>query len=191
MPIAHADLLEQPEPGPVESAGFATDVYREPVRRLNPYGHLAVTRDLDVWLEEGDIPCWTYRFWDRDDHPLYVGIADELNQRGSGHRAGSVWWPFAVRAEFTLFAGREDALNAEWYLIRTDQPIFNVTHAMTGPDRMVEYLAQREAWRGVDRLIEHFGLEGPDDDTPPASVRAWRIPYLLERFFTPTIGRLG
>lgn len=100
---------------------------------------------------------WVYVYWDRDGVLLYVGITVDPKARAVWHRWCAPWWRFVATADLWL---RTDAgaRSLERDLIRTFEPLFNVTHSWVPYESTIEYLAHREAWPLVDSYLERSGL---------------------------------
>ena len=73
-----------------------------------------------------DQPTCVYRFYDKSERLLYVGISMNLAGRIAKHRR-SEWWPLACYQEVTWFDGHEAAKSAEKHAIRDENPIYNKT----------------------------------------------------------------
>lgn len=67
-----------------------------------------------------------YRFYDKADSLLYVGVADDVVTRWSTHRRKASWWSEIARAEVTWQPSRSAALGAEKDAILTEGPAVNV-----------------------------------------------------------------
>lgn len=73
--------------------------------------------------------CALYRFYDADDHLLYVGISNNPESRWKGHRYSIKRWPSLVaRRAVEWFDTRPEAESAETAAIRDEKPRFNGTH---------------------------------------------------------------
>jgi hypothetical protein len=72
------------------------------------------------------VPTDLYRYFDKDDRLLYVGISFHAAARASQHKADKPWWPQSVRMEIEHLPTREAALAAEANAIRTEAPLHNV-----------------------------------------------------------------
>lgn len=73
-------------------------------------------------------PHVLYRFYDRTDTLLYVGITMDLPKRMGNHRKEKPWWAAVDHITVEHFDNREDALAAEAEAIRTESPLYNVSH---------------------------------------------------------------
>ncbi|MEV5211372.1 GIY-YIG nuclease family protein [Micromonospora sp. NPDC053740] len=75
-----------------------------------------------------DKPHALYRFFDRTDTLLYVGITVDIGARFHDHRSKKPWWMNSARIEIEHFGTRDEALAAEAQAIRKERPLYNVTH---------------------------------------------------------------
>lgn len=83
-----------------------------------------------------------YRYWDDQDHLLYIGITGQLDYRERSHIKRSSWMDFAARSTIERYPTRWQAGAAEREAIEAEHPLFNYKHN-EGPDaarRLVEYL---------------------------------------------------
>lgn len=108
-------------------------------------------------LREQDI----YRFYDADGVLLYLGISVNAAMRSQGHRAGSEWWPAAVRMEIDHLGlmDRAAAELIERSCIQVERPMFNVVHnnSLDVPEEDVpvyEVVVRRPRARVVSALWE-------------------------------------
>lgn len=67
-----------------------------------------------------------YRFFDRFDRLLYVGISHRPFDRLGQHRSGKSWWTQIVRVQMEHHDSRRAAKDAESVAIHTERPLFNV-----------------------------------------------------------------
>ena len=67
-----------------------------------------------------------YRFFDRDDALLYIGITVNPKARDYQHAAKSPWWPQAARKEVCWYPTWVEADAAEGTAIRSEQPRYNI-----------------------------------------------------------------
>jgi predicted GIY-YIG superfamily endonuclease len=70
-----------------------------------------------------------YRFFDKDDRLLYVGITKNYMTRLTNHIQSKNWIQQAVRCEFEHFDTREEASNAEIDAVQFENPIHNKQYA--------------------------------------------------------------
>lgn len=69
-----------------------------------------------------------YRYFNSDDALLYVGISSRLTDRVKRHSIGSDFFSQSVRMTIEWFDTRDEAIDAEIIAIKSEEPIFNVTH---------------------------------------------------------------
>lgn len=69
-----------------------------------------------------------YRFFDRHDRLLYVGIAGNPARRHHEHSKSKPWWGEVARSTMEHFPTREEAAVAEVAAIRSESPLHNVVH---------------------------------------------------------------
>jgi predicted GIY-YIG superfamily endonuclease len=69
-----------------------------------------------------------YRFYDRTDALLYVGITMDLPKRFRQHRKAKPWWLAVTRVEVEHFDTRGEALGAEKSAIKDECPLYNDQH---------------------------------------------------------------
>lgn len=70
-----------------------------------------------------------YRFYDKADQLLYIGISLSAAQRASQHRKTQGWWPLVARMEvehLDVTRGQIEAL--ERAAIQNERPRYNVVH---------------------------------------------------------------
>lgn len=69
-----------------------------------------------------------YRFFDRNDQLLYVGISKNAIRRMLDHAEEKSWWQFVKRSSIEYHPTRSDALRAEREAIEQEAPLYNITH---------------------------------------------------------------
>lgn len=69
-----------------------------------------------------------YRFFDKDDRLLYVGITLNPGARWKQHSKDKPWWHEVARVTVEHFPDRETVLEAERAAIITERPLHNVVH---------------------------------------------------------------
>lgn len=79
-------------------------------------------------------PHALYRFYDRSQVLLYVGITVSLPTRLTSHRTKKPWWTLIHHVDVEHFATRDEALAAERTAIRAEKPLYNIVHNDTGLD---------------------------------------------------------
>lgn len=74
-----------------------------------------------------------YRFYDRNETLLYVGITGNPRGRLRGHLRSQSWAKEIARATFEHFDTREKVKDAERSAIQTEHPLHNVQHQLKPP----------------------------------------------------------
>lgn len=69
-----------------------------------------------------------YRYYDRFELLLYVGITGRGTRRNDEHNKRAEWWPYVARQEVDHFATRQEAEDREKALIVKFRPPFNTAH---------------------------------------------------------------
>lgn len=70
-------------------------------------------------------PQYLYRLY-AGEQCIYVGITENLKARLASHAHDKPWWPEVDRVEHEIIYGREEAMDAEQFLIRVLDPPHNV-----------------------------------------------------------------
>lgn len=78
---------------------------------------------------------YVYRYYDIHGELLYIGLADNPEQRLAQHRAEKGWADQIARWDTTEYSTRSEAAAAERTAILADQPKYNVVH---GPALQLE-----------------------------------------------------
>ena len=124
-----------------------------------------------------------YRFYDRTDVLLYVGITMDLPKRFKQHRQAKPWWLAVTRVDVDHFESRRAALAAEKAAIRDESPLYNDQHnefvhateatpEVAQPEPAVpvgeifRFLRNGEMNGYLDRAREYY------DDTDPTAILA-------------------
>lgn len=76
-------------------------------------------------------PHALYRFYDRTDVLLYVGISLDLPARLRKHKRDKPWWLEIANITIEPHESRADALAAEAIAIETERPLYNDQHNPT------------------------------------------------------------
>jgi len=76
-----------------------------------------------------------YRFYDRSDHLLYVGITNNPAARFKQHEHGKDWWDQVASITLEQHASRQALMDAERAAIIAERPTHNVVHSATNPTR--------------------------------------------------------
>lgn len=157
-------LIQDPAPGSVYRLKIATRIWdadphtastRLGISRRSYYRHRNsspvpvdewLTESLDGGPDSAEPMAVTalYTYFDADDQLLYIGITDNLLERGFAHVRRSSWMEFATRSTIERFPTREAAEEEERKRIRALKPLFNSTHNVDpdAPRRLVEYLVK-------------------------------------------------
>lgn len=69
-----------------------------------------------------------YRYYDKDNKLLYVGISVSAITRQGQHKDSAVWYPEFTHMTKETFRTRKEALLAEKLAIKQEHPIYNITH---------------------------------------------------------------
>jgi len=69
-----------------------------------------------------------YRYFDKNDNLLYVGISKSAIVRRSQHQGASHWYNKHTKVTTERFSTKREALNAERKAIKAEKPIHNVIH---------------------------------------------------------------
>jgi GIY-YIG catalytic domain len=98
--------------------------------------------DGTIYEFDSEQPTALYRWWDKENLLLYIGISDELAGRVKGHVKASSWMDFAATSAIERHPTRAAALAAEEEAIKAEKPIFNKQHNSSpeAQQRLVEYL---------------------------------------------------
>ena len=73
-------------------------------------------------------PHIVYRLYATNGALLYVGISNDVERRLSEHARTKHWWCYVDSVQVEQYQDRSGALNREAFVIRSEQPIFNVLH---------------------------------------------------------------
>lgn len=79
-----------------------------------------------VAVEITEEPTAVYRFYDRADVLLYVGISYNLASRWANHAAEKDWWPQVARKTVVMYGSRDEAADEEDRAILAEKPIHNI-----------------------------------------------------------------
>jgi len=67
-----------------------------------------------------------YRYYNKDNELLYVGVTADNTKRESQHRRDSFWFGEIATAKYEYFDTREEVLQAESEAIASEQPKHNI-----------------------------------------------------------------
>lgn len=90
-----------------------------------------------------------YRCVDRNVEPVYVGSSANLDGRTARHRWESIWWPLVADVQVvSSHETRREAYDAEFALIRAEQPRYNTLACRSGDfyPRGADRRFLRRAW---------------------------------------------
>lgn len=108
-------------------------------------------------LQLNDRPHALYRFYDRTDVLLYVGITVDLPTRIKQHLSGKPWWSQVANMRVEHYPTRAEALEAERVAIETEGPLYNDQH-----NQIVEITETVDRTRKYAELIVAYIVDGPD-----------------------------
>jgi predicted GIY-YIG superfamily endonuclease len=114
-------------------------------------------------------PTSVYKYYDKSNILLYVGITKRGSRRQREHNVDKEWWPFVARQDVEHFATRAAALNRESALIQKYRSPFNRQHNPDHAEMRTLYLL-------------HVALPDAEQTTtlgPPASRKARQLVSLL------------
>jgi len=86
-----------------------------------------------------------YRFYDDTEQLLYVGITANPPQRFKAHRADKHWWSTVSTVRLQTFMSRRELESAEREAIKSERPIYNVTHNRDGSAHEVKPTVNRNS----------------------------------------------
>ena len=122
-----------------------------------------------------NVPHFVYRYYDADDHPLYIGCTVDIRRREQAH-AQKHWWPLVARREVEEFRDRICGQEAEQVAIERESPLFNIRHNGYSERSSEAMLRFREEWaRDPSRYDElHAELVKTVDLTPPTWLEQYK-----------------
>lgn len=102
-----------------------------------------------------------YRYYDRHDILIYVGITNRGMRRQSEHNADKEWWSLVDRQDVEHYPTRPEALAREKDLITRHLPPFNKQHNGAAEAVLAAYLAFKDLagddpmrWRDAVRAMQ-------------------------------------
>jgi hypothetical protein len=115
-----------------------------------------------------------YRFYDKNNILLYVGISGEWRTRLHQHERNSEWWDEASFIKLERFPDRKSVEEAEIRAITTEMPIWNKAYSQT-------YESVRDHFERIKTMIRFNigdGIHNDFIDTLQAALRdSWQQPY--------------
>lgn len=79
-----------------------------------------------------------YRFYDRTDNPLYIGITVAGPRRWGEHMLTQPWWPTVATIKVQHCDSIAEAAFIEAQAIKEEQPVYNVTHKRSRGTRLLD-----------------------------------------------------
>lgn len=73
-----------------------------------------------------------YRLFTVDRRLLYLGIAEDPEERWVEHSLTAQWWPLVTHRTVEWFPDRGTALRAEKLAVQAEAPLFNIQHKVKG-----------------------------------------------------------
>ena len=70
-----------------------------------------------------------YRYYNKENELLYVGVTADNTKRESQHRRDSFWFGEIATAKYEYFDSRQEVLQAEAEAIENEKPKHNVKHS--------------------------------------------------------------
>lgn len=89
----------------------------------------AVIKLGEQYLRPGVTNHHLYRFYDRNNRLLYVGITSDTRVRFRQHAESKKWWPDVAVREITHYPTRPDLAAAEIVAIKRERPLYNIAHS--------------------------------------------------------------
>lgn len=105
-----------------------------------------------------------YRFFDKDDVLLYVGITNNPKNRFKGHQKEKSWFNKVTHSTMEHFGSRNELEDAEVRAIQTEKPKYNVVHTVQAV--LKPELVRLRALRSHSRRISY--ARGADANSFPA-----------------------
>lgn len=102
-------------------------------------------------------PTSVYRYYDRHDLLIYVGITARGVTRNREHNSRAAWWPYVVRQEVEHYDTRTLAEEREKALILEFRPPFNTQHNPDSHLTRAAYLAWVDADERANDPLKVWG----------------------------------
>lgn len=93
-----------------------------------------------------------YRYYDKNNVLLYVGISVNAVYRFTQHKNKSSWVDDIERIEIEKFESKKEASEAEVKAIRNEKPLYNVIHQGDSEDFI-------QATTGPSYMCKEYGLK--------------------------------
>jgi hypothetical protein len=115
-----------------------------------------------------------YRFFDKAERLLYVGIAFDPGERWKRHAAVARWWKDAVDNTIDWYDTRAEAERAELTAIRYEKPIYNKRDSVTpyqgsttkrGMKLPRKLQVDDDVWADYEKLCAEKGVTPEEDIT--------------------------
>ena len=90
-------------------------------------------------------PCDLYRWFDKDDNLLYVGISINAYNRAKQHRDQADWWDDAAKMTIEKFENRLLASDAEVLAIQNENPKHN-KQRYSKKNKKREWISFQDIW---------------------------------------------
>lgn len=97
-------------------------------------------------MTDSTTPTSVYKYYDKRDMLIYVGITSRAMKRNTEHNLTKQWWPHVVRQDVEHYPTRARALAQEKRLIQKHLPPFNKQHNPSHAElvRVYERFAEAE-----------------------------------------------
>lgn len=86
----------------------------------------------EQYLRPGVTNHHLYRFFDRNERLLYIGITSSPKDRFRQHAESKSWWPQVATRQITFYPTRADLAAAEIAAIKRERPMYNIAHSTRG-----------------------------------------------------------
>jgi hypothetical protein len=135
-----------------------------------------------------------YRFYDKDDTLLYVGVTNTWYQRFHQHERQAGWFSKVSHATFEPYESREAVEAAELIAIKTENPVFNKA-SNPAYEVGVNHFARLKTWTQTDShpdsihdsLVAQMKAEWRELQRPkPKRQSKWVAMVFLNAFYNQT-----
>lgn len=118
---------------------------------------------VDLILPE-NTPTSVYKYFDRNNILIYVGITAARVTRQQQHNASKAWWPFVSHQEVEHFQSRDEARERERALIVKHRPPFNTQHNSHHNDIREAYVSLAMSGqlniKHAAKILKRFAADG-------------------------------